>query len=324
MVARGSRRRHPLKARGDPLAAREAAGLYGPGSAAWARNRDAFLLLGAGPRALLLQLAHPLVAEGVAQHSDFRADPWSRLAGTLGSYLRIIYAGRAAATSEIARLNRFHRTITGAVHDPGARAATGADEYQARDPLLSLWVHATLVDSTLAANAAWRGPLSPGEAARFYTETLPIARAFGIPSADLPPDLAAFRTWWAGMLGPDGPIRVTATARDLAAAILAPPLGPLAGGGPGAVLPARLRPVLAAIPPWAGGWLLWPAVALLPPSIRAAYGIPWSPGRRAVAAWLVAGWRTWAALLPVAWGTMPQARAADRRMAALAGRAGAR
>ncbi|HEY5495455.1 MAG TPA: oxygenase MpaB family protein, partial [Candidatus Limnocylindrales bacterium] len=84
MVAGGSRRRHPLTGT-------DAAGLYGPGSAAWARNRDAFLLLGAGPRALLLQLAHPLVAEGVAQHSDFRADPWSRLAGTLRSYLRIIY-----------------------------------------------------------------------------------------------------------------------------------------------------------------------------------------------------------------------------------------
>jgi len=76
-----------------PLTDSDAAGVYGPGSAAWARNRDAFLLLGAGPRALLLQLAHPLVAEGVAQHSDFRADPWSRLAGTLRTYLRIVYAG---------------------------------------------------------------------------------------------------------------------------------------------------------------------------------------------------------------------------------------
>ena len=331
MVAGGSRRRDPLTARRDaltarrdPLTALEAAGLYGPGSAAWARNRDAFLLLGAGPRALLLQLAHPLVAEGVAQHSEFAADPWSRLAGTLRSYLRIIYAGRTAATAEIARLNRLHRAIAGAVDDPGARAATGAAAYEARDPLLSLWVHATLVDSTLAVNEAWRGPLPPGEAARFYAETLPIGQAFGIPTAALPPNLAAFRTWWAGMLGPDGPIRVTATARDLAAVILAPPLGPLAGTGPGAVLPARLRPVLSAIPPRAGGWLLWPAVALLPPSIRAAYGIPWSPGRRAIAAWLVAGWRTWATLLPAAWGTMPQARAAERRMAALAGNAGPR
>src|SRR6185369_17342039 len=69
----------------------DARGLYGPGSEAWALNREAMLLLGAGPRALLLQLAHPGVAAGVADHSDFRAEPWRRLDGTLRSYLRIIY-----------------------------------------------------------------------------------------------------------------------------------------------------------------------------------------------------------------------------------------
>lgn len=307
-MAGGSRRR-------NSLTGTDAAGLYGPGSAAWARNRDAFLLLGAGPRALLLQLAHPLVAEGVAQHSDFRADPWSRLAGTLRSYLRIIYASRTGATAEIARLNRLHRKIAGAVDDPEARAATGVAAYAARDPALALWVHATLVESTLAVNETWRGPLPPGEAARFYAETLPIGRAFGIPARILPPDLASFRAWWAGMLGPGGSIRVTPTARELAATILAPPLAPLAGTGSGGILPAGFRPILAAIPPAAASWLLWPSIGLLPPSIRAAYRIPWSPGRRAVAAWLVAGWRGWAAVLPAAWATMPQALAADRRVA---------
>ena len=48
----------------------DALGLYGPGSEAWALNREAMLLLGAGPRALLLQVAHPLVAAGVAEPLD--------------------------------------------------------------------------------------------------------------------------------------------------------------------------------------------------------------------------------------------------------------
>ena len=313
MVARRSRRRHALSAT-------DAAGFYGPGSVAWARNRDAFLLLGAGPRALLLQLAHPLVAEGVAQHSSFQADPWSRLAGTLRSYVGIVYASRAGAAAEIARLNRLHESVSGAVVDPVARAATGVERYEARDPTLALWVHATLVESTLAVNEAWRGPLAPGDADRFYVETLPIGRAFGIPAQSLPADLAAFRSWWAAMLGPDGPIRVTPTARELAATILAPPLAPLAGIGRGAVLPAALRPPLAAIPPGLAGWLLWPSIALLPASVRDGYEIPWTPARQAVAAWLVTGWRAWARLLPPAWTTMPQALAADRRMAAEAGR----
>ena len=112
------------------------AGLYGPASEAWRLNREAMLLLGAGPRALLLQIAHPAVAAGVADHSDFRADPWRRLAGTLRSYLTIVYGTTAAARAEIRRLNALHRGIAG----PG---------YSARDPDLSLWVHATLVDSTI-------------------------------------------------------------------------------------------------------------------------------------------------------------------------------
>ena len=78
-------------------------GFYGPRSEAWRLNREAMLLLGAGPRALLLQIAHPLVAAGVADHSDFRADPWSRLSGTLGSYLRIVYGTASAARGEIRR-----------------------------------------------------------------------------------------------------------------------------------------------------------------------------------------------------------------------------
>ena len=35
-------------------------------------------MLGGG-RALLMQVAHPLVAAGVAEHSGYREDPWKRL-----------------------------------------------------------------------------------------------------------------------------------------------------------------------------------------------------------------------------------------------------
>ena len=149
------------------------AGRYGPDSEAWRLNRESMLLLGAGPRALLLQLAHPSVAAGVAEHSDFRADPWKRLAGTLRSYLTIVYGTTAAANGEIRRLNTMHRGIVG----------TG---YSARDPALSMWVHATLVDSTIAAYHAWLEPLSRARRETFYAETLPIGRAFGVPEELLP------------------------------------------------------------------------------------------------------------------------------------------
>jgi uncharacterized protein (DUF2236 family) len=263
-------------------------GLYGPGSEAWRLNREAMLLLGAGPRALLLQLAHPAVAEGVNDHSDFRTDPWRRLAGTLRSYLTIVYGSTGAARAEVRRLNALHRTITG----PG---------YAARDPLLSLWVHATLVDSTMAVYDAWLEPLSRERREGYYAETRPIGRAFGVPDRLLPADLEAFDRYVSEMLGPGGPARVSATARELAGVVLRPPIAPLAQW-------------LAIVPAAAYAWTLWPAVGLLPPSVREEYGLEWGVRERAVSAWLVAGWRAWRPLLPASFRQMGAALAADRRM----------
>jgi uncharacterized protein (DUF2236 family) len=263
-------------------------GLYGPDSEAWRLNREAMLLLGAGPRALLLQLAHPLVAAGVDEHSDFRADPWRRLQGTLRSYLTIVYGTATVARAEIRRLNGLHRSIAGA-------------GYSARDPDLALWVHATLVDTTIAAYDAWLEPMPRDQRARYYAETLPIGRAFGVPADRLPPDLDAFESYVASMLAPDGPIRVSPIARDLADAVLHPPLGPVV-------------PALAAVPARFYAWTLWPSIGLLPASVRTDYDFRWGPIERAVSAWLVAGWRGWRPLLPVSFRQMPQALAADRRV----------
>jgi uncharacterized protein (DUF2236 family) len=269
--------------------AAELAGLYGPGSEAWALNREAMLLLGAGPRALLLQLAHPHVAAGVADHSDFRADPWARLRATLRSYLAIVYGTGTAARAEIRRLNALHRTITGPT-------------YRARDPELSMWVHATLVDSTMVTADAWLEPLSRSRRERYYAETVPIGRAFGIPSDLLPPDLAAFEAYLGRMLAPGGAVRVSPLARELADVVLHPPIGPVVAA-------------LAAVPPATYAWTLWPAVGLLPSSVRDAYGFRWGPLERAVSSWLVAGWRAWRPWLRPDFRQMPQALAAGRRVA---------
>jgi uncharacterized protein (DUF2236 family) len=274
---------------GAPEGTEDVAGLYGPTSEGWGLNREAMLLLGAGPRSLLLQVAHPLIAEGVDQHSDFRADPWARLTGTVRSYLTVVYGTGPRARTEIARLNRLHRSIVGPVRDPAAGAVTGAQTYAARDPELSLWVHATLVDSMIVAYDAWIEPLDRARRAAYYEETRPVGRAFGIPDSLLPPDLATFERYLERMLASGGPVTVTPTARSLAETILHPSLGPL--------VPA-LAPLLARVPARAYDWTLWPSVALLPESVREGYGIRWTPVERAVAGWLVATWRAWRPILP--------------------------
>lgn len=290
-----------------------AAGLFGPGSLTWRLDREAFLLLGAGPRALLLQIAHPAVAAGVADHSTFRVDPWARLAGTLRSYLRIVYGTAAEARAEIRRLNVMHRTVRGLREDGTA--------YDAADPALRLWVHATLVDSTIATAEAWLGPLDAGARAHLYEESIPVGRAFGIPAGHLPADVAAFDSYVASMLQPDGPVHPGPLARELAAVILRPPPGPairtLAKAGRGAIPAPLIDLAIAAgerLPPVAVSWLLWPSIGLLPAEVREAYGLSWGPFERSVAAWLVTAWRGWNRVLPGWFRQMPQALAADRRL----------
>ena len=294
----------------------EAAGLYGPDSQAWRLNREALLLLGAGPRALLLQIAHPLVGEGVDQHSGFRKDPWSRLASTTRSYLRIVYGSASQARGEIRRLNALHRSITGPVNDAGAAARHGST-YQARDPELSLWVHATLVDSTIVAFDRWLEPVSRDQRRRYYAETKPIGRAFGVPPSLLPRDLDAFEAYIDGMLAPAGPVHPTRTAIELSRFILHPSLAPLARQEPiarrlgGAAEPVAR--VLGRIPPMAYDWQVLPAIELLPPTTRTEYGLDLNPAQRAIAAWLRAGWLGWRPLLPPSFRQFGIARAADRR-----------
>src|SRR5262245_43190850 len=71
-------------------------GLFGPGSVAWVVCRERVGIAGA-QAALLLQLAHPLVAAGVAEHSSFRADTLGRLRGTLQATLTALFGDSAQA-----------------------------------------------------------------------------------------------------------------------------------------------------------------------------------------------------------------------------------
>jgi uncharacterized protein (DUF2236 family) len=251
---------------------------------------------------LLLQLAHPLIAEGGEQHSDFRRDPWTRLARTIRSYLTIVYGTTPVARAEIRRLNAYHRTIVGPVHDPGARARFGP-EYDARNPELSLWIHATLIESVVASYEAWFEPLPADRRARLYQETRPIGRAFGIPEGLLPPDIDAFDRYWAAMRAPSGPVHPTDTARELARFVLHPRLD-------------ALIPPLGRVPPVLYAWTQWPSLALLPADLRAEFEIPWGPGRAAVAAWLTFGLRAGRHLFPERLRWFPLAVRAEDRLAA--------
>ncbi len=165
------------------------------------------LFLGAG-RALLLQLAHPSVAQGVADHSDFQHNPFKRLLGTLEATLSVVFGSKDLADGVGRRIGWIHDHVTGPT-------------YRANDPENLLWVHATLLDTALVCHERFVGPLSPGDLAEYYDEMAVVAEVFGCPRSEQPADIEAFRLYFDEMVHK---IEVTDVGRSLATDIVRPKL----------------------------------------------------------------------------------------------------
>ena len=185
-----------------------AMGFFGPGSVTWRIAREAAMFLG-GPRALMLQIAHPAVAAAVDRHSDFRNDPLGRGQRTFEVVHAIIFGDRTHALDAIKRLARRHAPVRGRVDEASASSWSGRD-YHADDPELLLWVHATLIDTAMHVYECVVRPLERDEAERYWEESRYLGELVGIPRTHLPLTLADFRGYFDGMVrGPDlqvGPI----------------------------------------------------------------------------------------------------------------------
>lgn len=165
-------------------------------------DREMFLLLG-GTAALLMQVAHPLVAAGVHQHSGFRRDPFGRLLRTLDTTLAVVFGDEHASLGAIGRMNRIHAEVHG--------TSAGGRAYAARDPRLLLWVQTTLVLTSLRLYEEVMGPLPPDEREAYWEETKPTTALLGIPAAMLPRTLADLERYERAMLASD--VVPDATAR---------------------------------------------------------------------------------------------------------------
>ncbi len=268
-------------------------GYYAPDSITRRLTRERAMLLG-GPRALLLQLAHPLVAAGVADHSSFAADPLARLRRTLGSTLAIVFGTKAQADAAAGRIDAVHGFVHGTLPEAAGAFAAGT-RYDARDPELLMWVHATLVDTTLTVYERAVRPLSGAERDQAYDESKVAARLLGVPDAVLPVDLGAFADYMSQMLVSDR-LAGAPFQRRLAQDVLYPSL--------------RFVPKGA----------FWPAVALtislLPPRVRELFGLERTRGGAIAADWSLRLVRGMLPFVPRALREMPPARSADRRSAA--------
>src|SRR4029450_5584013 len=144
--------------------------LFSPKSVFWRVNRE--LACGfAGPRAVLMQIAHPLVAAGVAEHSQFRTHRLARLYRTSLAAAAITFGSRDFALRAVRTINQKHQRVHGVVKEPSGIFPAGTP-YDANDPELKLWVLSTITESTLLAYDLFVSRLTVQDRRQYYADSL--------------------------------------------------------------------------------------------------------------------------------------------------------
>ena len=251
-------------------------------------NGERLVVLG-WTRAILLQLAHPLVAAGVYDHSDFRRSPLAaiqRLRHTTRAMLSITFGDARRRGAAIDGIRRIHTRVHGTLRQAVGPFPAGTP-YSAEDPSLLLWVHVTLIESILVTYEHLVGPLSPQDLDEYCAVSAPPSIELGVRETDAP------RTWdelqeCLRRIYASGVIVVGSQARELADALLRTSM-------PGPLAPAR----------WVSGVL---TVGLLPPPVREGYRLPWSAARQRRFEQLTATIRTLRTIAPATLAVWADAR----------------
>ena len=215
------------------------------------------IVLAGWSRAILLQLAHPLVAQGVADHSSFRGGllrAAGRLHHTVRAMRQLTFGPPETSRQALDRIRAIHTRVNGVLRESVGPWPAGT-RYSAEDAALVLWVHATLLDSLALVHDAIVAPLSDADRDAWCRESAPVAEALGAEGRDVPQTWADLQAYMTRMYDGDR-IVVGDTARSLAREVLAPPRS-------WAIAPVRrLNTVIT--------------TGLLPEPIRAQYRLPWS------------------------------------------------
>ena len=212
----------------------------------------------AGPRALLMQAAHPVAWAGFFQQTASKDEPYERLHRTAQIVELVTYGPRREAERVTRRVRAMHRRIRGTLDAPAGRFPAGTP-YAADDPELLMWILATLVDSGLTVYQRYVRTLSAGERESLWQDYRIFGRMFGLPPDAMPPTYDAFETYMRRMVHGDD-LHVTDGAREVAKEIVMRPPVPL---------PARPLVELAN----------FVTIGLLPPPIRRQYDFSWDPAR---------------------------------------------
>jgi uncharacterized protein (DUF2236 family) len=160
----------------------------------------------------MIQALHPLAMAGVAQHSDWKRDPFGRLAATSGYILMVTYGDTATANTAAARVRSVH------THVRGTDEVTGL-AYSAEDPSLLLWVHVGMVDSIVHVVQRYGRGLDAGDADRYVAEMVPFAEIVGVPAAMVPASVSALTRYIESL----NLLQATPAAKEAIGIVLDPP-----------------------------------------------------------------------------------------------------
>jgi uncharacterized protein (DUF2236 family) len=257
----------------------------------WKVDREMVLLL-AGGRALLMQLAHPKVAAGVAEHSHFKDDPLGRLHRTMSTMWSIVFDEAPKAQAALAQVKNIHSKVRGVIRT--AEPVPPGTGYDALDPELLVWVHATLIDSAMVAYEMFVKPIAQNEKSRYYDDTIELAHLFEIPEAVVPESLTDFYDYMERMLSGDAIVAGPA-ARSLAQEIVHP------------------RPLVLKM---AGPLFALITAGLLPERLREGYGLNWDARKEKRFRRLVKTIRVSLPFVPGPLRIVPNARSAEKSLLA--------
>jgi uncharacterized protein (DUF2236 family) len=227
-------------------------GYFGPRSVSWHVHREVTVLFG-GARALLMHAAHPLVIAGARESRFYERNPWRRLERTLLLTYTITFGTKAEARAAADAINEVHSRVSGIDEVTGLA-------YDALDPDLLLYVHASLVESALLFEGLTVGRLDDEGRQRFHEEQMLAAEMLLVPRASIPPTVVELRAYLRRVEA-SGILRVTDAAERVASLFHDPPHE------------AEWRPVLKLVSRLAFG--------TLPPPIRSMYGVELTRARRA-------------------------------------------
>src|SRR4051812_8397074 len=205
----------------------------------------------AGPRALLMQAAHPLAVSGLLAHSTAVDEPYERLARTPEVMSTIRVGSREEADRKTRRGRAMHRQVRGKIRQPAGAYPAGAP-YRADQPDLLMWVLFTLVDSALVVYQLYVERLSDAEQEAYWQDYRQVGRLFGLRDRDMPATIEDLRDYKREMLAGDA-LHVSDWARRRAREIVLEPPVPL-----------MARPLVETVN--------FITIALLPDRVRREYG----------------------------------------------------